>query len=219
MSCILNAFTRLPEEKQLHILDAATECFAEKGYYGASIKEICHKANISNGALYKYFGSKEKLFLAVLNRCQHILVNHLYRKHTHITHSFFTTVHSYLKEIERLHIEYPNYIKVYANLGSNNMENFSQELHDSFMESGTYVLDMVAEAKERNEIEADIDEKMFSFLLDNYFILFLYSLVSDYHEKRFRSFLRIEKSDHLTNKEKINFILDSIRILSKDNKQ
>lgn len=214
----MNAFTRLPEEKQIHILDVATECFADKGYYGASVKEICQKANISNGALYKYFKNKEKLFLTVLNRCQHILVSHLYRKHKHIKESFPATVHSYLKEIENLHMKYPNYIKVYANLGSNNMEKFSQELHDNFMESGSYVLEMVKEAKKRKEIQTNIDEKSFSFLLDNYFLLFLYSLVSDYHEKRFRSFLRIGKNEQLTNEEKVDFILNSIQILSGNTK-
>jgi hypothetical protein len=45
----LNAFTRLSKGRQLNILDSATDCFAEKGYYGASIKDICQKANISNG--------------------------------------------------------------------------------------------------------------------------------------------------------------------------
>lgn len=204
---------RLSKEKQLHILDSATECFAEKGYYGASIKEICQKANISNGALYKYFQNKEKLFLAVLHQCQNILVDQLYKKHTHLNHSLISTIRAYLEEIENLHVKYPDYIKVYANLGSNNMERFSEQLHDTFMESGAYIIDMVSEAKERKEIKSDIDEKMFSFLLDNYFILFLYSLVSDYHEKRFRSFLRIEKDIPLTNKEKINFILNSIRPL------
>lgn len=212
----MSAFTKLPREKQLQILDAATECFAAKGYYGASIKEICQTANISNGALYKYFENKEELFLAVLNQCQHILVKNLYEKHTHIKHSFYKTVQMYLEEIENLHTKYPNYIKVYANLGSNNMEKFSQKLHDNFMKSGSYVLDLVSEAKGRNEIQQGFDEKTVAFLLDNYFILFLYSLVSDYHEKRFRSFLRLKKNESLTNEDKINFILNSIQSFLKN---
>lgn len=211
----MNAFTRLSKGRQLNILDSATDCFAEKGYYGASIKDICQKANISNGALYKYFRNKEELFLAVLNQCQDILVDHLYMKYTHINDSFLNTVRAYLEEIENLHTTYPNYIKVYANLGSNNMEIFSQKLHDSFMESGAFILNMVSEAKKREEIHPYVDEKVLSFLLDNYFILFLYSLVSDYHEKRFRSFLRIEKHTPLTIKNKIDFILDSIRAFLK----
>ena len=212
----MNTFKKLPSEKQLHILDSAAECFAEKGYYGASIKDICQKANISNGALYKYFSNKEEVFLAVLNQCQNILVEHLYQKYTHIHHSLLTSVREYLEEIENLHSKYPNYIKVYANLGSNNMEKFSQEMHDAFMESGAYILNMVSEAKARGEIHSSVDEKVLSFLLDNQFILFLYSLVSDYHEKRFRSFLRKEKNETLTSKEKIDFILNSVQLFLKN---
>lgn len=208
----MNAFDRLPKEKQLQILDAATACFAEKGYYGASIKDICLQANISNGALYKYFQNKEEVFLAVLNQCQNILTEHLYTKYTHIHHSLFTAVRNYLKGIENIHSIFPNYIKVYANLGSNNMEQFSQKLTQRFMESGTYIHNLVQEAIDRKEVPASMDKSALAFMLDNYFILFLCSLVSDYHEKRFRSFLRLETNEILTNESKIDFILESLQI-------
>src|SRR5699024_8096228 len=128
----MNTFEKLPKQKQIAILDGATESFADKGYYGASIKEICLKANISNGALYKYFTNKEELFLAVLYKCQEILVRNLYQKYTHIKYSLFHTVKSYLEEIIKIHQKYPNYIKVYANLGSNNVEHFLTDLHTPF---------------------------------------------------------------------------------------
>ncbi|MDY0393652.1 helix-turn-helix domain-containing protein [Virgibacillus halophilus] len=64
----MNAFAKLPQKKQVHILDAATESFAEKGYFGASIKEICQRADISNGALYKYFRNKEELYFVILKK-------------------------------------------------------------------------------------------------------------------------------------------------------
>ncbi|MFD2211488.1 TetR/AcrR family transcriptional regulator [Virgibacillus halophilus] len=208
----MNAFAKLPQKKQVHILDAATESFAEKGYFGASIKEICQRADISNGALYKYFRNKEELYFVILKKCQDILVQQLYERHTQLNHSFKTTVRMYLEQIETLHKKYPNYIRIYANLGSNNMELFSQKMHDDFMKSGSYVISMVSEAKQRNEIPQHIDDNVLAFLLDNYFILFLYSLVSDYHEKRFRSFLRIKENEALTSKKKINFILDAIEI-------
>ncbi|SFB02044.1 transcriptional regulator, TetR family [Lentibacillus halodurans] len=206
----MNTFEKLSEEKQTTILDGATECFADKGYYGASIKEICSKANISNGALYKYFTNKEELFLAVLHKCQEILVENLYEKYTHIKHSLVHTVENYLEEIVKIHQKYPNYIKVYANLGSNNVEHFLKNLHSPFTKSANYIHNMVSEAKANGEILLDISENELSLLLDNYFILFLSSLVSDYHDLRFRFFLRMTPEENLTNKRKIEFILDSI---------
>jgi AcrR family transcriptional regulator len=43
------------------ILDFATEIFAEKGYEGASIRDLSRLSGISLAGLYYYFDSKEKL--------------------------------------------------------------------------------------------------------------------------------------------------------------
>ncbi|MCX7152525.1 MAG: TetR/AcrR family transcriptional regulator [Proteobacteria bacterium] len=50
------------------ILAAATIEFAEKGYDGAHMDEIAVRAGIQKNVLYYYFGSKEGLFTAVLER-------------------------------------------------------------------------------------------------------------------------------------------------------
>ncbi|MBP5858579.1 TetR family transcriptional regulator [Marivibrio halodurans] len=50
------------------ILEAATREFAEKGYDGARVDEIADASGFNKNALYHYFGSKEKLFVAVLER-------------------------------------------------------------------------------------------------------------------------------------------------------
>jgi AcrR family transcriptional regulator len=47
------------------LLDAAEEVFARRGYEGASLEEIAEAAGYSRGTIYKTFGSKEELFLAV----------------------------------------------------------------------------------------------------------------------------------------------------------
>lgn len=50
------------------ILLAATQEFAEKGYDGARVDEIARISQLNKNALYHYFGSKEQLFTAVLER-------------------------------------------------------------------------------------------------------------------------------------------------------
>jgi AcrR family transcriptional regulator len=50
------------------LLDAAKEVFALKGFEGASLDEIAEAAGYTRGAIYKHFGSKEELFLAVNKR-------------------------------------------------------------------------------------------------------------------------------------------------------
>jgi AcrR family transcriptional regulator len=48
------------------LLEAARKVFGRRGYYGASLDEIAADAGFSKGALYYNFGSKEGLFLALL---------------------------------------------------------------------------------------------------------------------------------------------------------
>ena len=51
---------------RMKIIETATEEFVEKGYAGARVDEIVKKAKISKNLLYHHFGSKEKLFVQVL---------------------------------------------------------------------------------------------------------------------------------------------------------
>jgi AcrR family transcriptional regulator len=49
------------------ILRAARDVFGARGYHGATIEDIAEEAGLSNGAIYYNFGSKEELFLALLD--------------------------------------------------------------------------------------------------------------------------------------------------------
>ena len=46
------------------IARAALDVLIEKGYYETSLRDICRAANISNGALYSYFPTRESVILA-----------------------------------------------------------------------------------------------------------------------------------------------------------
>src|SRR4051794_24821515 len=56
------------ERTQTEILDVATREFAEHGYSGARVDEIAERTRTTKRMLYYYFGSKEGLFVAVLER-------------------------------------------------------------------------------------------------------------------------------------------------------
>lgn len=53
---------------QDRILNAAELMFSERGFDGASLRSIVHRARVNLATVYYYFGSKEGLLAAVFNR-------------------------------------------------------------------------------------------------------------------------------------------------------
>ncbi|OGD36569.1 hypothetical protein A2V94_09440 [Candidatus Atribacteria bacterium RBG_16_35_8] len=51
-----------------NILKAAAICFKEKGYEKTDVDQICRKANLTKGAFYHHFSSKQELFLKMLEQ-------------------------------------------------------------------------------------------------------------------------------------------------------
>ena len=54
--------------RRSHILDAAEQCFARSGFHRTTMQDICKAANVSPGALYLYFDSKEALIEGLCER-------------------------------------------------------------------------------------------------------------------------------------------------------
>ncbi len=104
------------------ILDFATEVFAEKGYEGASMRDLSRLSGISLAGLYYYFDSKEKLLYSI-------------QKHT------FTTILDRLQERlrreddpeQRLRIFVQNHVE-YALASHNAMKVLSHE--DDVLKNG-----------------------------------------------------------------------------------
>src|SRR5881275_1380442 len=60
---------RIPRpEREQSMLDAAGAAFAAHGFHAASMDEIAAAAGISKPMLYNYFGSKQGLYLAFVER-------------------------------------------------------------------------------------------------------------------------------------------------------
>lgn len=69
MCAMTNAQERKAQERQARrrrIQEAARTVFAERGYAGASIELIARAAQLSVGAIYLYFRSKEDLYVSLV---------------------------------------------------------------------------------------------------------------------------------------------------------
>ena len=66
---LINDKERNPARSKEAILDAAEELFANQGYEGTSLNGVGMRAGVSRGTPGYFFGSKEALYQAVLERC------------------------------------------------------------------------------------------------------------------------------------------------------
>ena len=54
------------ERTKLRILESARELFALQGYSGVTMKDICERAGLSRGGLYRYYSSTEDVFIHII---------------------------------------------------------------------------------------------------------------------------------------------------------
>ncbi len=52
-------------DKQVRILEAAIEIFAEKGFAAASTSEIAQKAGVAEGTIFRHYKTKKELLLSI----------------------------------------------------------------------------------------------------------------------------------------------------------
>ena len=72
----MGVIERKEREKELRsesIIDAAERIFFSKGFEHATMNDVAEEAELSKGALYLYFHSKNELCMAILQRSLHIL--------------------------------------------------------------------------------------------------------------------------------------------------
>ena len=63
----LDVLTHMLRRKE-QILDAAVECFVEKGFHQTSMKEVLTRSGLSAGAVYNHFPSKHAIIVALIER-------------------------------------------------------------------------------------------------------------------------------------------------------
>lgn len=71
---VTRQLSRKRRQTQARLLDAALDAFADRGFYGTSVEDLCERAGFTRGAFYSNFSSKDELFVALYQRqAEHIL--------------------------------------------------------------------------------------------------------------------------------------------------
>ncbi|MCL2337824.1 MAG: TetR/AcrR family transcriptional regulator [Firmicutes bacterium] len=91
-------FSRLAQEKQSAIINAAISVFAAAGYKKAYVSEIAKGAGISKALVFYYFGSKKALYLYLIGYVRDLIMAELNTNKINANDDFFDRI----KEIARV---------------------------------------------------------------------------------------------------------------------
>src|SRR5512137_2373811 len=65
---------REKRERRDSIIDAAEKIFFAKGFAATTMDEIAEAVELSKGTLYLYFKTKEDIYVDIVERCLHVLI-------------------------------------------------------------------------------------------------------------------------------------------------
>ena len=205
-----NTFDKLTENKQIAILDASARVFAEKGYFQAGIVEICQVAEISNGALYKYFKNKKGLFITVARRTMDLMLTAA-KQMAAGKMVIWDRLRRILEEVLPFTTNYRDYFIVYMDLGSPSMDSFASELSDEFeRKSFDFFYQIIEEARDSGEIRKGISTETAAYFIDNHLMLLAFSCVSEHYNRRFHQYFG-KGMGRLDADRKIELIMGSFR--------
>lgn len=193
-------FDRLDASKQKNILAWATKEFANRGFDLANINTIADKAGVSVGSLYKYFGSKKNLFQYILRKAlfklQEVLssVEHLNNM------PLILRIEILLNTILETSKKNSDMIKLYLNIcATEERQNAKILALEIEKPSASVYLKIIKEAQKKGEVSPDLEPRVAVFLLDNIFMSFQFSCVSDYYQER----CKIYTGSNLYDKDKL----------------
>lgn len=190
------AFLRADDEKKNKILEAGTEEFSSKGYENANINVIAKKAGISIGLMYKYFSTKEDLFITCLNRGMDILEKALY--------DIMVSDDKLLVKAEKLirticvhSKKHSNYIKLYNEISAQKGEPEKIKLMAQEVESrrSSIYITSIGKALKKNDVRRDLDPRLFAFFLDNLLTTLQFSYTCDYYKEKLKIYTGVDVTE------------------------
>lgn len=186
-----DAFERATDERKEKILEIGIEEFSSKGYENANINIIAKNAGISIGLMYKYFSTKEDLFITCVQRGMKILddaIDTIMRSDDKLlvkAEKLIRTTCTHSKKNA-------NYIKLYNEItsdkGSDMVKTLAREIESST--SKKYIT-LIAQSLAKGDVRGDLDPRMFAFFLDNLLTSLQFSYTCDYYRERFEIYTGI----------------------------
>lgn len=187
-----DAFDRASDERKEKILEIGIEEFASNGYENANINVIAKKAGISIGLMYKYFATKEDLFVTCLQRGMQILDDAL-EEIMNSDDKLLIKAEKVIRTTCRHSKANANYIRLYNEITSEKNSERAKLLAEEIETSTSRkYITAIAQALAKDDVRPDLDPRLFAFFLDNLLVALQFSYTCDYYRQRFEIYTGVD---------------------------
>jgi TetR/AcrR family transcriptional regulator len=154
-------------DRRAVMVQAAMHRFAEHGYDGVRVQDVARDLGLAKGTIFKYFGTKERLFLAAYRSAVAALPRYLDAPSATRRHGFFAVLRYWLQRTEHLVREdwVPYRVTLVGGYGT--PLRLRREINRVLSEDDPYgTAAFVRFGLDRGEVRDDIDEAMIVAMLD-----------------------------------------------------
>ena len=189
------AFERASDERKEKILEVGINEFASKGYENANINIIAKNAGISIGLMYKYFSTKEDLFITCIQRGMSILddaVDEILKSNDKL----LTKAEKLIRTTCQLSQKDANYVKLYNEITSERNSEKAMEFAKAIEgETSKKYVKCITDALANGDVRQDMDPRLFAFFLDNLLTSLQFSFTCDYYRNRLEIYTGVDVAE------------------------
>jgi TetR/AcrR family transcriptional regulator len=183
-----SVFDRIPEDKRKRVLNCAKRAFAANGFASTNVNNIAKDAGISVGSLYKYFRTKQDIFLALIEEAHvflEVTLDEIFAKEK----SFFARVETILRAAVETASADPDLVRIYISCTTEELSPLAEKLSGRIESvSASRYRAMVEEAAASGEIRLPAEPGACAFFLDDIFLMVQFSYGSRYYLERLKLF-------------------------------
>ncbi len=203
------AFERISEERKELILEVGIEEFSSKGYENANINVIAQKAGISIGLMYKYFATKEDLFMTCISRGMSILEDVL-KEIMASNDKLLIKAEKLIRATCELSKSNSKYIKLYNEITAEKDGARAVELaREIEVNTSRVYITAIAQALASGDVRNDLNPRLFAFFLDNLLLNLQFSFTCEYYRERLKIYTGVD-TDSLNEDEIVRQLLKFI---------
>ncbi len=183
-------FTRISEDKRSSLIAIAKKAFAETGYSATSVNTIADMAGISVGSIYKYFRSKQDLFLTVIEQ-GHDLVKAVVDRIVEGGGTVLEKVEKVLRAAVEYSLQDPEFVRIYIDCTTQGLAPLATRLSRSIESVAAEAYRrLIAEGQSTGQVDPGLDPDTTAFCLDNLFLMLQYTYGCGYYTERLAQFTR-----------------------------